>query len=139
MLASMFQSTTIPVLEEVVNFAQARHTVLVGNVANLDTPGYQARDLPLEDFQARLQSAIQQRCEAPGPQSPGEAQRPSRAAQPLAGIAKNSQAILRHDLGNVNMEHEVSEMVKNQLQHNTALSIMVSQFRLLQTAISGKV
>jgi hypothetical protein len=30
-------------------------------------------------------------------------------------------------------------MVKNQMQHNLAVSIMQSQFRLLQTAISGRV
>ena len=45
MLSSMFQSSTIPVLEQVVNFTEARHGVLAGNVANLDTPGYKTRDL----------------------------------------------------------------------------------------------
>ena len=59
MLSSMFQSTTIPVLQEVVRFAQARHTVLAGNIANLDTPGYKVRDLSVEDFQGRLEAAIQ--------------------------------------------------------------------------------
>ena len=34
MLSGLFQSTTIPVLQEAVNFAQARHTVLAGNIAN---------------------------------------------------------------------------------------------------------
>ena len=45
MSMGIFQSTTIPVLEQVVNFTEARHTVLAGNLANLHTPGYQARDL----------------------------------------------------------------------------------------------
>jgi len=36
------------------------------------------------------------------------------------------------------MEREVSEMVKNQLQHDAALAILTSQYRLLQTAISGR-
>ena len=57
----------------------------------------------------------------------------------LAEVAKKSQTILRHDQSNVGMEDQVTEMVKNQMQHNLALSIMVSQFRLLQTAISGRV
>ena len=50
----MFESTTIPLLQEVVNFAQARHGVLVGNMANLDTPGYRTRDLSVDVFQDRL-------------------------------------------------------------------------------------
>ncbi len=61
MLSGLFQNTTIPVLEQVVNFSQARHNVLAGNIANVDTPGYKARDLSVEDFQSRLTAAIQQR------------------------------------------------------------------------------
>lgn len=136
MLANLFESTTIPALEQVVNFAQARHTVLVGNIANADTPGYQARDLSVEEFQKELKAALSDRDAASKAISPGEMTHPHRR---LAEVAKNTPSILRHDLGNVGMEHQVSEMVKNQLQHNLALSIMTSQFRLLQTAVSGKV
>lgn len=136
MLSSMFQSTTIPMLEEVVNFAQARHTVLVGNIANADTPGYEAQDLSVEDFQSRLKAAMKEQRQTVA-RSPGE---PTNQGKPLlAEVAKGSRTLLRHDLSNVNMETQVSEMVKNQMQHNLALTIMTDQFRLLQTAISEKV
>jgi len=36
MIQQMFESTSIPVLEQVVNFAQTRHGVLAGNLANLE-------------------------------------------------------------------------------------------------------
>ena len=58
MLSNMFESTTIPVLEQVVNFTQARHGVLAGNIANIDTPGYKTRDISPDEFQARLDEAI---------------------------------------------------------------------------------
>ena len=61
MISSVIQGTTIPVLEQVVNFTQARHQVLAGNIANLDTPDYQVRDLSVETFQQRLQEAIEAR------------------------------------------------------------------------------
>ena len=54
MLSGLFNSTTIPALGEVLNFAQARHTVLAGNVANVNTPGYRLRDLSQTEFQQRL-------------------------------------------------------------------------------------
>jgi flagellar basal-body rod protein FlgB len=136
MLSGLFQSTTIPVLQEVVSFSQARHAVLAGNIANVDTPGYQARDLSVEDFQARLKQAIEDR-DQPAVRSPGEVSLPPKPL--VAEVAKNSQAILRHDLGNVDMESQVTEMVKNQMQHNLALTILTDQFRQLQTAISGRV
>ena len=53
-LTSMFDNSTLPMLEQVVNFTQARHGVLAGNIANLDTPGYRARDLSPQEFQERL-------------------------------------------------------------------------------------
>jgi flagellar basal-body rod protein FlgB len=134
---SLFDSTTIPVLQEVLSFAEARHTVLAGNIANLDTPGYKTRDVSVEDFQTRLKKAITQRHQPVGWQSPGEIGLPT--SSPVAGVAKKSSAILRHDQCNVGMEQQVTEMMKNQLQHNMALALMVKQFHQLETAISGKV
>ncbi len=130
-------------MEQVVNFTEARHNVLAGNIANLDTPGYQVRDLSVEDFQKRLGAAIRE-CKEPAPdRSPGEIQSPGeivadRPDRSLAKVSKDSKTILRHDKGNVGIEYQVSEMVKNQMQHNLALSIMNSQFRLLHAAISGQ-
>ena len=54
MISSLFQGTSIPVLEQVVRFTEARHGVLAGNVANLDTPGYTTRDLSVDLFQEKL-------------------------------------------------------------------------------------
>ena len=94
MFNGLFQSSTIPVLQEVVNFSQARQSVLAGNIANIDTPGYKARDFSVEDFQDRLKQAIEDR-DAPALRSPGEN---DCAAKPLiADVAKSSQTILRHE------------------------------------------
>lgn len=67
----MLETTSIPILEQVVQFTEARHTVLAGNIANMDTPGYKARDLSVEDFQKRLGEAIDARRQplAPQPQT----------------------------------------------------------------------
>jgi flagellar basal-body rod protein FlgB len=140
MFEGIFQSTTIPVMEQVVGFTEARQNVLAGNIANLDTPGYKARDLSVEDFQNRLKHAVEARKTGSAYRSPGEGPLPSSSSRNvnIASVAKDSKTITRHDGDNVGMEFQVSEMVKNQLQHNMALSIMVSQFRLLQAVISEK-
>ena len=139
MFEGIFQSTTIPVMEQVVGFTEARQNVLAGNIANLDTPGYKARELSVEDFQKRLKQAVSERRAGGVYRSPGEGpMSPSVRNVNIAEVAKDSKTILRHDGDNVGMEYQVSEMVKNQLQHNMALSIMVSQFRLLQAAVSEK-
>ncbi len=138
-MSDLFQSTTIPILEQVVQFTQARHLALAGTVANASTPGYVARDLSVDDFQKRLKSAIDQRHQ-PGPSaSPGEVITAGAERDNTATAAKNPKEILYHDQSQVGLERQVTEMVKNRLDHNLALSIMVSQFRLLQTAISERV
>lgn len=143
MFQGIFQSTAVPVLEQVVNFSQARHTVLAGNIANLGTPGYHSRDLSVEDFQTRLKEAIAARDEGSAQQSAGQVQSLGNPDLPrkdlMAEVSKDPKSILYHDQSNDAVELQVTEMVKNQLQHNTALTILGSQFRLLQTAISERV
>jgi flagellar basal-body rod protein FlgB len=149
MLSSLFQSSTIPALEQVVNFTEARHGVLAGNIANLDTPGYRTRDLSPALFQERLKEAIESQREAARPNyefDPFEMARPyarrERDHPSLAEFEKvedSMTSILRHDEGDVSMEQQISEIVKNQQQHNLAISIMSAQFRLLKAAITERV
>ncbi|MBN2022570.1 MAG: flagellar basal body rod protein FlgB [Pirellulales bacterium] len=177
MLNALFDSTSIPVMEQVVNFTQARQNVLAGNIANLDTPGYKVRDLSVEDFQARLAQAIQRRrggagsgsgglgyssataeylgslwssgssaystasssdyAVGPSVRSPGETA-PDNPRPSVAKVSDDPKNLLHHDKSNVGVEYQVTEMVKNHIQHNMALAVMTSQFRLLQAAISER-
>ena len=57
-MSSMFDGTTIPLLEKIALFADRRHDALTANVANIDTPNYNRRDLPVEAFQKALREAI---------------------------------------------------------------------------------
>jgi flagellar basal-body rod protein FlgB len=129
-----------------VNFTEARHGVLAGNIANLDTPGYRTRDLSPALFQERLQEAIETRHETPTQnyENTPEAIRATgsrRADRQLAAFqnVKNSmKSILRHDEGDVGLEQQINEIVKNQQQHSLAINIMAAQFRLLKTAITER-
>jgi flagellar basal-body rod protein FlgB len=138
---AMFGSSTIPVLEQVVNFAQSRHSVLAGNLANLDTPGYKVQDLSTDKFQARLKEALQARDRqasygASAATSPGEIAR--QPLNELAEVGQDTAGLLYHDQSNVGLEQQIAEINKNQTRHNVALAIMNSQFRLLQAAISER-
>jgi len=137
MLGSLFSSTTIPALGEVLNFAQARHTVLAGNVANINTPGYRLRDLSQTAFQARLKQAIAHSQSTAGSVSPGLASSPP--GDELRQASASLENLIYHDDTNIDLEKQVAEMTKNQLLHNFALTVMTDQFQLLQTAISERV
>ncbi len=156
MFTRLFDATPIPTLQWVLRFTQARHHVLAGNVANIDTPGYQVRDLPVEEFRAFLRAFVARRQMGPAggeiPHlSPGELaylEHGRAAIRPTSPAPRGlfeaqpvhpASSILLHDLTNCSLEHQVTEMVKNHVLHNTAMSILTAQLRQLQTAIAEHV
>ena len=133
----ILKSSTIPVLQQVIDFAQARHAVLAGNMANMNTPGYRVRDLSTATFQDRLKDAIAVRDQRNEPLSPGMIT--SNRGGSLENVSDSMRSILAHDGTDVGIEQQVLEVSKNQFMHNLAISLMSTQFRMLQTAISERV
>lgn len=141
----VFANNTIPVLEQVINFAQSRHTVLAGNVANMDTPGYQVRDLSVNEFQSRLADLIETQKQPIKPTGPYGApdsmqfQKANEVDRALKKVKDSTKDILYHDDSNVGMEQQVLEVSKNQSMHNMAIALLTSQYRLLNVAITERV
>jgi flagellar basal-body rod protein FlgB len=147
MLPSLLNSTTIPLLEQVVNFTETRHGVLAGNIANMDTPGYHTRDLSTEKFQATLKEAVEaQHAPDTGNTTDKYASLPAYSGEqregsldPYRHVKDSLKDILYHDNSDVSMEQQVNEIVKNQTEHNLAIDIMAAQLRLLRAAVTERV
>jgi len=140
MLPNLLGSTNIPVLQQVLNFAQARHGVLAGNIANINTPGYKTRDLNVEVFEQRLKQAIDQSNKsASNPQHFSEGMRFKDPDDPIRKVSDSMNNLLYHDSTNIDLEQQVTEINKNQIMHSLALQVMTNQMQLLQTAISERV
>lgn len=164
----MCNSTSLPALEQTAIFTQRRHEILAGNLANLDTPDYRARDLQVGQFQTALADSIEAaRNPSPGhslptlstPSSPGlpaPFSGPLRlsAKGDLANVAKQiapgqrddfaagprqaMEPIVLHDGSDVSLERQATEIAKNQSMHNLAIATMRSQFGLLRAAITER-
>lgn len=130
----LFQSTTIPALEQTVQFAQRRHELLAGNVANLDTPGYRARDLDVGNFQDALADSIRYSQAPPAARSVSPSTRDDR----VSGPRDATEQVVYHDDSDVSMETQVTQIAKNQHLHSLAITTMRSQFALLQAAITER-
>jgi flagellar basal-body rod protein FlgB len=134
--STVFSSTTIPILEKVVGFTEARHNVLAGNIANLDTPGYRAQDLSPVQFQNQLKEAIETRREQAAQAASDGSIGASDDEAPLTSMHEPMKSLLYHDDSDNDLERQVAELTKNQMQYNLAVTLMTNQFRLLQAAIS---
>jgi flagellar basal-body rod protein FlgB len=113
--------------------------LLASNVANLDTPGYQTKDLSVADFRSALKEKI-----AAGSQvSSTSGDRPSvegtSKEQAEKKIHDAFENILYHDGSNVSLEQQVTQISKNQSTHSTAITILRHQLRQLQMAIGETV
>lgn len=136
MQSSMIDASTIPLLEQVVGFSEARHAVLAGNIANMDTPGYRSRDLSVDTFRERLKELIKAQEDPTTSRSPGNIMDEPDAA--MKRVRDSMKTILFHDDSDVGLEQQVTQLSKNQFMHNLAISIMGSQFRLIESAISER-
>ncbi|MGL4943673.1 MAG: flagellar basal body rod protein FlgB [Thermoguttaceae bacterium] len=135
---AIYGATTVPVLEQVANFDEARQALLAGNIANYDTPEYLARDVDVGHFKKKLSEAINQK-HRPG-KNPSFAEYPCPDSRKIGGGDwPQDQHILYHDLNNVGLEKQTSEMAKNNVEFNTAINLMKHQMNLLQSAISERV
>lgn len=129
----IFNTTTIPALEQTLMFAQRRHELLAGNVANIDTPDYRARDLDLGDFQNALAESIDA-----ASQPAAQSMTPVTRDDLYSGPRSATEQVVFHDGSDVSLERQVTELAKNQHLHSLAVTTMRSQFALLRAAITER-
>ena len=130
-MINLFKTTTIPALEHSLNFSEKRHELLAGNLANMDTPGYRQRDLDIGEFQSALADSIRL-------QKDVAAVSVSSRNDVLLGPRAAMDQVVFHDDSDVSLEHQVTEIAKNQHLHGLAITTMRSQFALLQAAITER-
>lgn len=143
MLNTIYAKGSIPVLEQILYFTAERHKIIANNIANVDTPGYIPKDLPVEEFKARLLEAIDR---ARGREVPmlefegvdGARVRPEGGLQ-VRYVERAPSAYMKHDRNAVDIDLEMAEMVKNAQLHNAVASILQQQLNLLREAISERV
>lgn len=130
MWSSWLNESTIPALEQSVAFAQRRHMLLAGNIANKDVPNYKTRDLSVDDFQKALQESIST-AKSQSSQSPGHTQ-----VDPSEKVRDVRNQVMYLDGSDVSFEHQVTQISKNALFHDTAIALMRSQFQTIRSAIT---
>lgn len=112
---------------------QKRHELLAGNLANMDTPGYKSRDLDVGEFQNALVESIQH-----GRSDATEQIRATTRDQRTLSPREATEQVVFHDGSDVSLEHQVTELAKNQHLHSMAVTTMRSQFALLRAAITER-
>jgi flagellar basal-body rod protein FlgB len=113
---SLFDTTQLS-LEAAMRGSSLRQTLLTDNLANVNTPGYQRKDV---DFHATLQQAV-----ADG--------------QPLEDVsftpAVDSSRAVRADGSGVDPDQESADLAENALEYQALVQVDGSRTTILQVAM----
>lgn len=140
MIDRLTNSGAMPTLERLLQFTQARQTVLADNIANLSTPYFKPRDLSPESFQKALGEALDRRRTRPNPVAGPLPMRDTRQLSfgrhslEVKPRALNEN-ILFHDENNRDLDRTMQRLAENTMMHNVAIELMRSELNLLETAI----
>lgn len=123
--------------QEALNLRAQRQQVLASNIANADTPRFQARDI---DFAAALNNALDASANSPGP-----ATLATTSARHLPGVAAPGTAPVLYrvpqqasiDGNTVEMDTERAQFADNAVHFEANLTVINNQLKTLLAAIQG--
>jgi len=113
---SLFDTTQLS-LEAAMRGASLRQTLLTDNLANVNTPGYQRKDV---DFHATLQQALM------AGQSPDQVS--------FSPTVDSSRAV-RADGSGIDADQESADLAENSLDYEALVQVAGARTNILQTAI----
>lgn len=115
---TLIETPLMGTLSRALDLTSLRQSLVSQNVANIDTPGYHARDI---DFQQELQHAM--------------ATDQDVTATPV--VREVTGLIERPDGNNVSLDRESLLMAQNQLSFQVDVQLLRDEFNRLQLAING--
>ena len=130
-LEKLMNQTSAPVLEQLLQFTEARAKLLSENVANVDVPGYRQKDLDVKKFEGMLRRRVDLR-DSSDPGSTGFDDLTAAVEHPTTGI-------LSHDGNNRSMELLMSDQAKNGMLHNMIIVLLRKQFQQMDMALKERV
>jgi flagellar basal-body rod protein FlgB len=108
---------TMDTIYQAMHGLAARQRIIADNIANIQTPGFQAGRV---DFETSLRQAV-------GVGDPNATS---------VGVSKSSDPS-RQDGNNVNLDDETLSMTDTNLRYQTMVEAMNTKFRLLRDAMNG--
>ncbi|MBE0569730.1 MAG: flagellar basal body rod protein FlgB [Deltaproteobacteria bacterium] len=112
-------------LEGHLRASTLRHGVIASNIANVDTPGYKARDVKFDETLDK--ATIELRSTQPGHMTP--------AGQVAGGSVNMDERPSWGDQNNVELDMEVAKMTENAVFFQAATTILSKNIQMYKAAL----
>jgi flagellar basal-body rod protein FlgB len=123
----MIENSVNLILEKAIQGSSMRHSAILNNIANVNTPQYKRTDV---DFKTTLSNAVK----TIGKAKANTALNTIQSVRPQT--LKDNSTTLRIDGNNVDVDKEMAALSENTLEHNTYVTLLSQRFRILKTVIS---
>ena len=134
---------SVPAMEKMLAFTQARQRMLAENIANIDTPYYQTKQLDARAFQGALREALteQQRTGSSAFRIRGsdEFEQDPSGRLVVTPTVEPAENLLFHDQTNARIERQMALVAENAMMHQTVTELLNGRFKSLLEAIRGRV
>ncbi|MGG3842380.1 flagellar basal body rod protein FlgB [Anoxybacillus kestanbolensis] len=120
-------SNTFQILEQGLNYSSLKQKVIANNIANVDTPNFQAKDV---QFRTEFHQALQ-------------AYRTDPRHFEFKGstnkffMTTKNDLVYNHNKNNVDLDQEMSDLAQNQIYYNALVERLNGKFNSLKTVIKG--
>lgn len=116
-------------LTSVMNFRLFRHGVISGNIANIDTPGYKAKETTFdEELQTRLTMNTT---------SPEHMPSPHKGTTLSFRVEEDPFARIGNDSNTVDIDREMMKLSQNQLLYDASAQAIQTKITALKDVIRG--
>jgi flagellar basal-body rod protein FlgB len=133
-MADLFDKTT-RALGASVNFRQVRNNVITSNIANAETPGFQAKKMDFEDALTRALN-LEGTGELEGTKPEHYATGPGALSRIKADIYENPDAEINNYGNTVNVEKEMTSLAENSIMYKAAIQLINKKMAALKYAAS---
>ena len=136
-LERLFQKSGVQLMKKNLDAAALKQRTIASNIANINTPGYQRKDVI---FSEQLQKSINSQKTSTKISNPRHI--------PISGsnidgiqpeIVTDTSSDLSSGVNNVDIDQEMAELAKNQMNFAATATLIARRFRGLKAAIKGRV
>lgn len=121
---------TFSALEKAVGIYQRRHTVIAGNIGNIETPNAKPGDI---DFRSALTEALEEGRE------PGLVRTDPRHIDPPAGMSDRLEVVEEdgewNGFNSMDIDREMGRLVENNLMYRSAVEMLLRKIATLKEVI----
>lgn len=119
---ALFSNSSISQLQRALDMTSMSQNLTSQNIANADTPNYKAKHLVFSNL---LKNSMSN-------------QKGSSISNNLAArVVEDQSTSMQNNGNNVDLDKEMTDLAKNQLQYQTLVELLNSQFSDIKTVIRG--